>query len=586
MRKTIEQLKQMRESEDRIEFKQGEQGNISYNGNTKSNPSDRRKCILGYVIALCNEMGGFLVIGMHDKFPHKVTGTAQNLNSIGELEANIYRDTGIRPDIYELYEGEKRVLVISVPPRPKGMVFKFEDVPLMRVGEELKPMDDSVYLSIIQEREPDFSEQICAGATIDDLDKEAIRFLKEKYSKKQNNPSFASLSDKQALSDLQLIKENAITNAAIILVGKKEYLNAHFPQAKVSLEYRTNESNIHFDAREYFDQPYYLMADALWNAINARNGAIPVRNGIYKDYDIPLFNEDVIREAINNAVAHRDYAMQSETVIKQYPAKMVFTNAGGFPRGVTIENILNVPSTPRNRLLADVLSKTGLVERSGQGVDNIFLQTISEGKPAPDYSKTDNFFVTLIVSSLIEDVAFSQFIRSIQDTLPEDNKLTVYDVMTLNTIRQTRSREGLDKTIVAKLLKGGHIEQRGKTSGVFYILSRDYYEMAGKLADYSWLTDWTESQTLSMIALFLGKNGQAKMGDFVNLFSGHLSRKQIRAFVDKLVNTKMLSFQGERNQRVYFLSDAYKGRMDILNKAIEIGLDEIGKRIKGQQKGQ
>lgn len=575
----------MRESEDHVEFKKGEHGNVSYNGGTKADPSDRRRCILGYVTALCNEMGGDLVIGMHDKYPHQVVGTKQSENAIGDLIADIYRDTGIRTDVYELFEDEKRVLVINVPSRPKGMVFKFEDVALMRVGEELKPMSESVYLSIIQEREPDFSEQFCEGATINDLDENAIRILKEKYSKKQNNTSFYSLSDYQALSDLHLISDSKVTNAAVILVGKKEFLNSHFPQAKVSLEYRTNESNIHFDAREIFDQSYFLMVDALWNAINVRNGSIPVRNGIYKDYDIPLFNEDVIREAINNAIAHRDYSIQSEIVIKQYPTKMIFTNAGGFPHGVTLENILHVPSTPRNRLLADILSKTGLVERSGQGVDNIFLQTISEGKPVPDYSKTDNFYVTLIVSSIVEDMAFSQFIRSIQDTLPEEGKLNVYDIITLNTIRQSKSRDGLDKSIVSKLLKGGYIEQRGKTSGIFYILSRDYFELAGRLADYSWLTDWNESQTLSMISMFLGKNGQAKMGDFVNLFSGHLSRKQIRVFVDKLVEGKMLSYKGERNQRVYFLSDAYKGGMDVLNEALAIGLDAIGKRIKGQREG-
>ena len=88
------------------------------------------------------------------------------VNAIGQLESDIYRDTGIRPDVYELYEdapdgSRKRVLVIEVPSRPVGKVFKFEDVPLMRVGEELKPMDDKTYLSIIQEQEPDFSELIC-----------------------------------------------------------------------------------------------------------------------------------------------------------------------------------------------------------------------------------------------------------------------------------------------------------------------------------------------------------------------------------------------------------------------------------------
>ena len=140
----------MRESEDHVEFKRGDRGNISYNGAHKDTPKDRRRCILGYVVALCNEKGGRLVIGMHDDFPHKV----------GQLESDIYRDLGIRPDIYELFdEDHKRVLVIEVPSRPVGKVYKYEDVALMRVGEELKPMDDKTFLAIIQVQERAFCEQ-------------------------------------------------------------------------------------------------------------------------------------------------------------------------------------------------------------------------------------------------------------------------------------------------------------------------------------------------------------------------------------------------------------------------------------------
>ena len=97
---TIQQLQQMRESEDRVEFKAGEGGNVSYDGRGKTNPKDRRRCILGYIIALCNEGGGRLVIGMHDNYPHRVTGTRQAQDAIGQLESDIYRDTTIRPEIY------------------------------------------------------------------------------------------------------------------------------------------------------------------------------------------------------------------------------------------------------------------------------------------------------------------------------------------------------------------------------------------------------------------------------------------------------------------------------------------------------
>ncbi|HTN36874.1 MAG TPA: ATP-binding protein [Arachidicoccus sp.] len=81
------------------------------------------------------------------------------------------------------------------------------------------------------------------------------------------------------------------------------------------------------------------------------------------------FNEEVIREAVLNAIAHRDYTITSEVLIKQYPNKISIANPGGFPKGVTVENILTVSSTPRSRLMTEILEKTGLVERSGQGID-------------------------------------------------------------------------------------------------------------------------------------------------------------------------------------------------------------------------
>ena len=246
---TIDILKKLKESEDKIEFKKGEGGNISYDGGTKTKPSDRRRCILGYVTALCNEEGGYLVIGMSDNYPHEVIGTNQNLNSTGELSANIYRDTGIRPAIFELYENSKRVLVIEIPPRPKGKVFKFEDVPLMRVGEELKPMSDEVHLKIIQEQEPDFSQQTCKDLKLEDLDSLAISLLKEKYALKQNNPLFKTLSNEQILSDLDLLKEGKLANAALILLAREDVLKKLLPQASIMLEYRNSESQIHFDNR-------------------------------------------------------------------------------------------------------------------------------------------------------------------------------------------------------------------------------------------------------------------------------------------------------------------------------------------------
>ena len=567
----------MRESEDRVEFKKGENGNVSYNGSGKDRPQERRRCILGYVCALCNEGGGRLVIGMHDAYPHNVAGTAQCINALGKLESDIYRDMGVRPDVYELYEDEikktGRVLVIEVPPHPIGRLFKFEDVALMRVGEELKPMDDKTYISIIQEQEPDFSEHICEGVTIDDLDPYAIEVMKKRYAEKHKNPSFVSLPHAQALSDLRLIIGDKITNAAVLLVGKEEIIERRFPQSKVMLECRNTENQIHFDSRKVYCQPFFLLIDELWEEINRRNGSVPVRKGPYI-FDIPFFNEDVIREIVNNAFTHRDYRFGSEIIIKQYPTKFTIINGGGFPHGVSVGNLLTTPSTPRNRLLADVLSKTGIVERSGQGIDRIFLFTLSEGKPAPDYSQTDDFNVTATLYASVKDTGFALYIQDIQDSLDDDNKLTVFDVLALCEVRDGAKRPS-NKEVSMKLERLGLIERHGKTNAQYYILPRKYYEFCGDLATYSLMTDWDSAQMWAVLCPFLQKYGKAKRADINQLLGSHISDKQFRNYINELKSKGLIRTEGEKGQTTYFLGDKYTATTALLNKALEIGLNEL-----------
>lgn len=574
---TIEELHHMKESENHVEFKEGRGGCISYDGGQKVQPKDRRRCILGYVVALCNEGGGYFVVGMKDRFPHEVIGTAQNEGSIGCLEANIYRDTQIRTSVYELYEEGKRVLVIEIPKRPCGRVYKFEDVPLMRVGEELKPMSDEVHLKILNEQEPDFSAQICDGLKINELNKEAINILKQKYALKQNNPRFLTLSDKQILIDLDLLKNNKLTYAALILLGERNAINKYLPQAIVRVEYRNTENQIHFDNRINFIDPFFILIDKLWETINLRNGSFPVQEDAYI-FDIPYFNEEVIREAVNNSIAHRNYRMNSEIVIKQYPMRLDIINPGGFPTGVTPENILTVPSTPRNRLFADVLEKTGVVERSGQGVDKIFYNTLSEGKASPDYSNTDDFSVQLSLSAMIEDKAFALFIESVQSELPDDNKLSVLEIVALNKIREKKSRTDVGFKEIQALLNRGLIEKRGKTRGVYYILSKDYYDFTDQRVEYSKLTDWDEEQSFSIIRAYLEKHKKIKMGEIVALFEGRLTRKQVRNIVVRWEKAETLSRTGKGNGTIYFLSEKYKRKLDLYFKAINLGLKELGKR--------
>ena len=322
-----------------------------------------------------------------------------------------------------------------------------------------------------------------------------------------------------------------------------------------------------------FGQPFFILIDKLWEAVNLRNGAVPVRENSYI-FDIPFFNEDVIRELVNNAFAHRDYRKNSEIVVKQYPSRLEIMNAGGFPNGVTIDTLLTVPSTPRNRLLADVLSKTGVVERSGQGIDKIYLLTLSEGKPKPDYTRSDDFTVFAILLATVKDKAFAMYVQGIQDSLPEDKKLNVFDVMTLCEIRDGQKKPS-DKQITHKLEQMGFIEKHGKTNAIYYILPRRYYELTGDMAAYSLATDWDIDQVWAVIHPFLNKYKKAKWADIVKIIGNHLSEKQIRRYIDILKTKGFLKTEGQNRTTTYLLGDAYAANTELINKALAIGLQEL-----------
>jgi ATP-dependent DNA helicase RecG len=571
---TIAELQHLKESEHKIEFKRAEH-NFPWNGGSHSDQRERRKCFLGYIVALANEGGGFLVLGMDDTLPHKVVGSDFGLNKLGELEDAVYEKLGIRIRTSELFDTDNnRVVLTTIPSRPIGKMMKFEGVPLMRVGESLRNMSDEEMLAILTEQEPDFSDKICLYTTIDDLDEIAINKLKEAYSEKQNNPRFLTLSNFQALSDLGLIKGNKVTYAALVLVGKELTIKSKLPQSAINLEYRNSLSQIVFDNKEIFSQPYFLAIDTLWSAINSRNGKIPVQQGAFI-FDIPFFNKEVIREAINNAVAHRDYSKSSEIVIKQYPSELIITNPGGFPLGVNVDNLITVNSTPRNRLLADVLAKTGIVERSGQGVDKIFYQTISEAKPSPNYTYSDNYQVELRLSGVVEDKAFAMFIRRIQQDRKDGEKLSVHEVIALNEIRKGLEKKSIDIAILKKLEKEELIERVGKTNSQKVILSKLYFEFTDNRAAYTDGKPIDGYQVGIVIMNHIQEFGKGKMKDFEYLLRNFMSRGQVKYVISKMVADGLLDKKGEGKGTEYFAGSKMSEGLLVFQRAMELGFKEM-----------
>ncbi len=543
---TIAEIKKLRESEDKVEFKQAKM-QFSYN--------TERKSVLGYVVALANEGGGKLILGVKEnkRPPHIIVGSLAWQGEEGRLKEQIYRDLKVRVTTDVLYEEDRRVLVIHIPTRPIGRTLKFQDVPLMRVGEDLLPMSDDHLFSILQEQEPDFSAKKCNGLRIKDLDEQAIHKMKQSYARKQKNEQFLHLSTQQALSDLQLLDDNGNLNyACLILLGKKEIIQSKLPQSKTIWEFRNKEEQIHFDAREAIEEPLFIAVDNIWRLINqpTLNKKHPIQSDAYI-FDLYDFNEEVIRESVLNAIVHRDYTISSEVLIKQYPNKIMINNPGGFPKGVTLDNILTVNSTPRSRLMAEVLEKTGLVERSGQGVDKIFSIMLSEGKSAPDYSQSNIFQVSLILNTEIKDKAFHIYVNKYKNS-DKEPKLGVEQIITLYNIRNGMFQK-LNSEIVSQLEKAELIKQTSSHS-LKFILNDDFYNLEDRNNRIGKRYIVTEIESL----LLNLQGGEFKIGELERKMTDELNRNQIKYILTKLQEDNIIEVTGKASGTKYLIKEKYK----------------------------
>ena len=155
------------------------------------------------------------------------------------------------------------------------------------------------------------------------------------------------------------------------------------------------------------------MIDRLTEKIQNTNKIVNVQVGLFR-LEVEDFSEKVFQEALLNALSHRDYLNMGAVYVKHYLDRIVIENPGAFPEGVSEKNIITHPSTPRNKLIAETLQRLKYVQRTGQGVDIIYREMISSGKPYPQYH-VYNEAVTLTIFSAIDDVNFVKFIASEQD---------------------------------------------------------------------------------------------------------------------------------------------------------------------------
>lgn len=265
-----------------------------------------------------------------------------------------------------------------------------------------------------------------------------------------------------------------VTHAAMILFGKSEALVRFLPQAEIIFEYRSSEASGPANQREEFKSGFFTCYDRIWELVNLRNDKQHYQEGFFV-FDISTFNERVVREAILNAVSHRNYQFGGSIFVRQYRDRLVVESPGGLPFGITLDNILD-RQLPRNRRIAEILSLCGMVERSGQGMNLMFELSVQEAKPLPDFTGTDDFFVSVTLNGLILDKAMLSVIHRISEKFTEP-MLSTEDFLAIDALYHERSLNEKMLSRLGRLTEMGIVEHIGRKK---YVLARSLYAATGK----------------------------------------------------------------------------------------------------------
>ena len=474
-------------------LKIGESINTEFKScNKVSDMKKRINLAVDELIAFANNKGGTLYFGVEDN--SEVTGCDGNYDLQNIIES-IYEKT--RPSIFvdpeEIEYNGKKVIALTVA--SDGITHATTDGRcLKRLGKNSKPFyPDEMSNRYSEIQSSDFSGRILSDSTEDDINKLEVYKLKEKLKARNPESTLADMDDIAFLRDLALVKSDSgnikLTVAGLLFVGKEQAINRLLPQAEV-IYLHYSESNLEeYDARLDMKAPIISVIDRLSEKIQDSNRIVNVQVGLFR-LEIVDFPEKVFQEALLNALSHRDYQSQGAVYVKHYPDKIVIENPGAFLDGITENNIITHPSVPRNKLIAETLQHLKYVQRTGQGVDIIFREMISSGKPFPEY-KSYNDAVSLTIYSAIDDIDFVKFIANEENGLSRSFSLS--ELMILRYLKDNRKitmseaesliQEARDQAQNAcnNLKRYGLIE----LSGNEYMLTAKIYDELKNSVDYT-----------------------------------------------------------------------------------------------------
>ncbi|WP_308203670.1 RNA-binding domain-containing protein [Gordonia aquimaris] len=514
------------------------------------------------VACLANGEGGVLLIGVDDD--GTVVGASPRHGQVTNPErVAAYIQANTEPALavgvhLETIDGHE-VIRIDVPradPGPVGTKLGvFTKRVLKSTGQpECAPMTAHEIVSMgMVARGQDFAASIARDASMDDLD--PLEFDRFRRLCQEAGDELADLSDDDVLRALGLVPIAApVSIGAVLLFGTDAALQRWVPNAEVLFQ---DARSGHQSTNIRIAEPLLGTAERLRELIDARNTVTELMAGLYR-IEIPLIPSITRREAVANALVHRDYAAVGPIRVQLNDSSFVVANPGGFPPGVTTQNILD-QSRPRSPILAAAFKRAGLVERRGKGVNDMFEQQLRAGRDAPDYSHSTSESVVVTVPLGNADLDLVRFLLTWesdhQEPLSLDELRIVHEVKTSGSATSFEVAGDLNlisaivKSSLGHLVECGILESRGVGRSRKYHLTARFYDLAQDRNAYVRVKGIDPLQQERMILDYADAYGSITRGQAAELCQ--TTPTQARSVLKRLVEDGRLRLTGERRGARY-----------------------------------
>lgn len=488
--------------------------------------------IFDAVVAFANTDGGDLYLGVEDD--GTITGVHPDHINPMTLSAFIANNTippvSIRA---EIIDDVKPILKISVPKSFGGIVATQSGKTLRRrlkmdgTPENVPMYPNEMATRLSDLRLLDYSALPIQSATTDDFDPIEVERLRKTILAYNGDRSLLELSDEELFKALGLVTEQLgkafPTIAGILLLGREAALKQYVPTSSAAFQELSGTNVV---KNEDFALPLLLMIEKLNGYLEARNPEHEIEYGLFR-IPAPDFNKRALREAIVNAFSHRDYSKMGRVRVALSDGGLTIANPGGFIEGVSVNNLLTAEPHGRNPLLADVLKRIGLAERTGRGVDRIFEGSLIYGSPLPDYSDSTTVTVSLFIPRNEPDLQIAKMISDEQNRL--GRPLPLNTLLVLNKLKDiprsdihqiaeaVNLSEAAVKVVLDRSIESGLVEAFGAGRGRTYMLSHKLYSNKGRASGYVRQADIDEARYPELIIRLAKNNEFISNADVVQL---------------------------------------------------------------------